>query len=175
MRRIKARAGSLVCPSAERDFILDRGIATALAAREHARCSQNLWTVADRRNRLIAVREMLNDLQHSWIQPQVLRRTTSWQHQRVVRTRLDRIKVRVERETMPWLFAIGLVSSEVLDRRSDIVSTFFAGANAIAMVPDHQQHLIGNHDLVILDKIPHHKQDSLCRHGLELFPGILNY
>ena len=54
---------------------------------------------------------------------------------------------------MTRFFAIGLVTFEVMHGGHDIIARFFSWANAVTIMPDHQQHLVRDHDLVVFDEI----------------------
>src|SRR5215207_11076551 len=71
--------------------------------------------MADGRNRLVLGRERSNESDDARVKPEVFRRTTAREHQRMVVRGLDFGEGGIQGEVMPGLLGIGLVALEVVD------------------------------------------------------------
>src|SRR5574337_1771856 len=78
--------------------------------------------------------------------------------------RSDLGKCRVEGEVVAPLLAVRLVTLEVVDRCPDGFAGLPARTDRVDRMPDHGQHLKGNHRLVVLDKIPDKHQNLFRSH-----------
>lgn len=165
VHRVVARARGLVLPAAECDFVLHGRIATALPPSEHIGCGQDLRSMAYGRDRFVLIREVANDLEDARMEPQVLRGAAAGQDQRIVGGGIDRCEIGVEREAMAGFFAIRLVAIEVVDGGGDVVARFLVRACGMACVPDHEEHLIGDHDFIVFYEVTDEEQDFLGCHN----------
>ena len=78
---------------------------------------QDLGGMADGSNGLVRVREVAHDFEDTRVEPKVFRRSASGKYERVVLIRLGLVEVRIQREVVTSLFAIGLVALEVVNCR----------------------------------------------------------
>ena len=62
---------------------------------------------------------------------------------------------------------------EIMDCGQNRVSWLFVGADCIAMVPDHLEHLKRNHDFVVFNEVSDEEQDSLGCHGCFLVVKVV--
>src|SRR5690606_40454516 len=93
-------------------------VCTAGTALQHARRGEQLRAMANRGDRLASLIERSHQCQHLLVQSQVFRCTAAGDHQGIVILRLYRGEIEVERKIMPGLFAVGLITLEIMDRRA---------------------------------------------------------
>jgi hypothetical protein len=133
--------------------------------RQHASSSQDLWAMANRSDRFIRFGKVTHDGQHAIVESQVLWRSPARQNQRVVLSRVEARKIGIDAKTMARFLAIRLMTFEIMDGGQDRVARFFVRTNSIALMPNHEQHLEWNHDLVVFDEVSDDEQNSLGWHG----------
>lgn len=146
-------------------------VGAAFAAFEDARRRQQLRAVAHRGNRLAGLVELLDQLQHFFVQAQVFRSTATGDQQGVVIAGLHLGKIEVQGKQMARLFAIGLVALEVVDRRTHGLPGALVGAHRMHVVTDHQQGLERHHHFVVFDVVANQHQDLFRGHGVDSFQG----
>jgi len=144
----------------------DRRVGGASAILQDAGSRQELGAMADGRDRLTCLEEVPDDSQHVFVQPQVLRRSSAWDYQRVVILGNDGRECCIQRESMPWLFAVRLVAFKIMDRRLHPFAGVFARTNCMNFVAHHGQCLKRHHRLVILDKVADQHQYLFGCHGI---------
>lgn len=162
MDRVHTGTGSLIGPSSECHLVLDRGIATALAALQCVGGCQDLGTVADGSDRFMMFGKMLNHLENPRVESQVLGCTAARQDERVVTLGCDLVEIRIQREPMTGLFTVGLVAIEIVDGCGDVVPRLLVWTDNVACVSDHHQHLERNHDFVVFDEVAYEEEDFFC-------------
>ena len=74
------------------------------------------------------------------------------------------VERRVQGEVVAGLLGVSLIAFEIVDGRADSLPGFLSRANSINPVPDHEQRLEGDHDLVVLDEVAGEQQDFLGGH-----------
>jgi hypothetical protein len=148
-----------------RDVRTNRRIRTAPFPLEDAGGCQDLRGVADRSNRFVGLREVLNDFDHAWVEPNVFGRAAAGNNQSVILFRLDLIERGVEREIVTSLFGIGLVTFEIMNCGADVFAGFFAGTHSVNRVADHEQGLERNHHFVVFDVVADEHQNRFLGHA----------
>src|SRR5208282_2386157 len=144
----------------------DRRIATALSPFQNARCRQNLRSMADRGEWLLHGVEVADHLQHPGIQTDVFRSAAAGDDQSVVVLRTGGFESGVEGEVVATLFGIGLIAFKIMNRCADGVAGFFAGADDVDGMTDHEQGLKWHHDFVIFDVIANEHENVFAGHRM---------
>ena len=123
--------------AAKRNVRASGGIGAALSTLKDSRDSENLRRVANRRERFIGFRKVVNDLDDPRIEAKIFDRAAAGNHQGVVVFRLDLVERGVERKIVPALLGIRLIAFEIVDAGSHKLTRFFAVANGVNGVADH--------------------------------------
>ena len=90
--------------------------------------------------------------------------TSSRDHQGIVIGHFQSVKIGGNREIVPSLFTVSLLPIKIVNSRGDRIARLLVGTDRVDLVTDHQQHLEGNHGLVIFHVIPHEHQDPFTTH-----------
>ena len=99
--------------------------------------------MAKRTDGLSRLEEMLHRLDYFGIQAKIFRRTPSWYDERIIGLRSDLGEGRVEGEVVAALFAVGLLSFEIVNRGRDLLSGLLAWADGMDLMADRKQGLNG--------------------------------
>src|SRR2546422_5994542 len=134
------------------------------APAHHVGGGEDLGRVADRRERLVRLREVADAVEHLLVEPEVLGGPASGDEKGVIIAQADVVENRVEREVVSSLLGVGLIALEVVDGGAGLVSLLLAGADGIHRMPDGLKCLERHHDLVVLAVVSDQHQD-LLGHG----------
>ena len=129
-----------------------------------ARRSQQLCPVTYRSDGFAGLCEVLDDVDNTRIQADVLRRAPSRYHQRVVILCLYVVEAVVQGEVVPGFLAVGLVALKVVHRGAHFVARLFARADCVHLMSHHQKRLKWHHHLIIFHEVANEHEDTLCRH-----------
>ena len=117
--------------------------------------------MTDRGDRFVLLNERPDDLDHAIVEPQIFRRPSAGDHERIVVFGICFRKIRIQREIVPWFFRIGLVAFEIVDRRLDLLTGLFGRAHGMNDMPERGQCLKRHHDLVVFGEIADQEEDLL--------------
>ena len=78
---------------------------------------------------------------------------------------VDGVERGIELEVVSSLFAVGLLPLEIMHGGRDRIARLLVGANRVHFVPHEQQHLVGDHDLIVLDVVAGEEEDFFLGHG----------
>ena len=141
------------------NFVLNGWVTAALLASEYPGSSQDLRPMADRCDRFVGGRKVFDHLQNPSIESQVLRCAAAGQYKCIVLGRINRSKIRIEDKAVPRLLAVSLMPFEIMDSGRYVIAGYLAWTNAMAIMPDHREHLVRDHDLVVFYKVTNEKQN----------------
>jgi len=117
--------------------------------------------VADGRDGLVLFEEVPHDIEQAVVEPEILRRPPTRDHERVVRVGLDLLEIRVQREIVPALLAVRLISFEVVDGRAHLLTGLLPRTDGVHRMADGLERLEGDHHLVVLGEVADEHQDLL--------------
>ena len=155
----------------ELNFGAAGGVAGAGAVGKDSCSGEQLDAMADGGDGFTCLVKVPYKLQDAGIQPQVFRCPSTWNEESVVVCGVSRIKIGVQGEIMPGLFAVCLITFEVMHGRPHTVSGLFARANGIDLYTDGLQRLEGDHDFVIFNEIAGEQEDAWNGHLETLYSG----
>src|SRR6266566_1092671 len=107
-----------------------------LAALDHAGGGQDLGTVTDRRHRFVRGKEVAHRVQQRLVEPQILRRSPTGNHEGVVALGPHVGERGIDGEIMTPLLRVRLIALEVVDGRTNRLSGILARANGVYRVSD---------------------------------------
>ncbi|MNE33452.1 hypothetical protein D3C80_1271220 [compost metagenome] len=139
-------------------------VRAALTPLQHPCRRQQLGPMAHRRNRLAGLVERPHQVQHLFIQAQVLRRAATWDQQRVITLGPHPHEIIIQGKIVPWLFAVGLFTLEVMNRGTHGLPRQLFRAHRMHRVAHHAQGLERHHRFVIFDVVAHQHENFLRRH-----------
>ena len=141
------------------DFGSDRRISAALATGEESCRREQLRSMADGRDWEMFLAEVADERKDLRIEPQVLRRATSGEDERIVLCWIESLKILRNPHAMPWFFAVRLVSFEVVNCRLHTLPLPLTGTDDIHLMAHHLQYLERNHRLVVFHEITNKEKD----------------
>ena len=119
--------------------------------------------MTDRRHRLVRGKEVSHRAQQRLVEPEVLRRPPTSNHEGVVALGAHVGERGIDGEIMTPLLRVRLIALEVVDGGTNRLSGFLARADGVYRVSDGEQRLERDHHLVVFGEIPDEHQD-LLRH-----------
>src|SRR5258708_32757184 len=114
------------------------GIGAALFTSEHAGGGEDLSGVADGRDGFVGFGKVMDDFDDARIEAKVFGSAAAGEHEGVVVFGLDLVKRGIESEIVAALFGVRLVALEIMDGGADGFAGFFAGADGMDGVADHE-------------------------------------
>ena len=118
----------------------------------------------------IGVREVTHDVENARIQADVFGRAAARDDQRVVIFGLNFVQGSIQPKIMTALFAVRLVSFEIMDCGSHHITGSLIGTDSVNRMPDHEQRLEGDHDFIIFYLVTHEHEKFFRGHRVH--PGI---
>ena len=144
---------SNVLPPCRRDFRAAGGIGGAPVTFDDSGSGQQLSSVTDRRDRFRIVGELPDQIQNIFIQTQVFGGSTTGNYEARIVARLDFSESRIQCEIVARLFTVCLIPFEIMDRRTNLISRFFAWTDGVDLIADKRQRLEWHHDFVVFDEV----------------------
>ena len=117
--------------------------------------------MTDRRHRFVRGKEVAHRVQQRLVQPQILRRSPTGNHEGVVALGAHVGERGIDGEIMTPFLRVRLIALEVMDGRTNRLSGFLARANGVYRVSDGKERLERDHHLVVFREIPNQHQDFL--------------
>ncbi len=121
--------------------------------------------MADRCDGLAGVVERAHQFEDFVVQPQVFRRTTAGNQQRVVIGFAGLGEIEIEREQVTGFFAVGLITFKIMNRSAHGAAGGLVRAHGVHRVADHLQGLERHHHFVVFDVIADQHQNLFRGHG----------
>lgn len=149
---------------AEDDFGLASGVAGASVSVEDSGGGENLGPVADGGDGFLGGMEGSHEVEHLGIKAEIFGGSATWDDECIVVFGLYLSEIGIEHEAMARFLAVGLVSFEVMDGGGEMIARFLSWADDVAGMADHEQHLVGDHEFIVLDKIASEEEDALGCH-----------